>query len=118
MPRKKKEPPSTLATATIPVALLRPGERAVVVTTEHRGVFFGYATDTNGRTITLRRGRLAVYWGSAMHGFLGLATYGPDKDCRISPAADITLRNITSVVEATPDAVAAWEAEPWAKTEE
>ena len=26
-------------------------ERAVMVTTKHRGVFFGYATDTDGETI-------------------------------------------------------------------
>ena len=27
-------------------------ERPVVVTTVHRGVFFGYATDTRGKTIS------------------------------------------------------------------
>jgi hypothetical protein len=29
-------------------------ERAVLVTTSHRGVFFGYASDTDGATIKLR----------------------------------------------------------------
>jgi len=32
------------------------GERAVIGTTAHRGVFFGYAKDTGGETISLRRG--------------------------------------------------------------
>ena len=36
-------------------------ERAVLVTTEHRGVFFGYATETDGATITLRNARNCIY---------------------------------------------------------
>ena len=34
-------------------------ERPVIVTTEHRGVFFGYATDTSGDAIYLKRARMA-----------------------------------------------------------
>jgi hypothetical protein len=89
------------------------GERAVVVTTEHRGVFFGYAKDTDGEQITLRAARLCIYWSSDMRGFMGLASVGPSQDCKIGPPADITLRKITSVIEATADAVARWEAAPW-----
>ena len=37
-------------------------ERAVLVTTQHKGVFFGYATATGGTTIRLRAARLCVYW--------------------------------------------------------
>ena len=88
-------------------------ERAVVVTTAHRGVFFGYATDTDGEQIVLTKARLCVYWSSDVMGFMGLASKGPTKGCKIGPAADITLRNITSVLEATSDAVKAWEAAPW-----
>ena len=36
-------------------------ERAVLVTTQHKGVFFGYATQTDGSTIRLRAARLCVY---------------------------------------------------------
>jgi len=89
------------------------GERAVVVTTEHRGVFFGYAKDTSGDQIQLRAARLCVYWSTDMHGFMGLASLGPSKDCKIGPAADITLRKITCVLEATAEAVVRWEAAPW-----
>ena len=88
-------------------------ERAVIVTTAHRGVFFGYATDTDGDTIALKRARLCVYWSADVKGFLGLASGGPTKSCRIGPAADITLRNITGVVEVSAGAVKAWEAAPW-----
>ena len=88
-------------------------ERAVVVTTAHRGVFFGYATDTSGETIRLRAGRNCIYWSSDIKGFVGLAATGPSTDCRVGPAADMELRDITCVLECTPEAVAAWEAAPW-----
>ena len=88
-------------------------ERPVIVTTAHRGVFFGYATDTDGETISLKRARLAVYWTSDLRGFMGLAAKGPGAGCKIGPAADITLRAITAVLEVSPEAVAAWEAAPW-----
>lgn len=91
----------------------RDGERAVLVTTAHRGVFFGYATDTSGTTVKLRRGRNCVYWSAACRGFLGLAADGPSDDCRIGPAADIELRDITCVAEVAPDAVERWEVAPW-----
>lgn len=88
-------------------------ERAVLVTTAHRGVFFGYAVETDGATIKLRDGRNCVYWPSENRGFIGLATMGPMKGSRVGPAAEIELRDITSVAECTPAAVAAWEAAPW-----
>ncbi len=88
-------------------------ERAVMVTTAHRGVFFGYATDTQGETIALKRARNCVYWSADCKGFMGLAATGPTKTCRIGPAADITLRNITAVMEVSEAAAVAWEAQPW-----
>lgn len=88
-------------------------EKAVIVTTAHRGVFFGYATKTTGETIALKRSRLCVYWSPDMKGFMGLAANGPTALCRIGPAADITLRNITAVLDVTPEAVAKWESAPW-----
>lgn len=90
-------------------------ERAVVVTTEHRGVFFGYATDTSGAVIKLRAGRNCLYWGAGVRGFVGLAATGPDKQSRVGPAADMEIRAITAILEATPAAVAAWESAPWQK---
>jgi hypothetical protein len=89
-------------------------ERAVIVTTAHRGVFFGYADDTDGEQIALKRSRLCVYWSQDVKGFMGLASGGPTKKCKIGPPADITLRAITAVIECTPEATKAWEAAPWA----
>ena len=88
-------------------------ERAVLVTTEHRGVFFGYTTDTSGDIIKLRAARNCIFWPAEQKGFLGLASNGPLKGSRIGPAADLELRKITSVAACTPEAVAAWEAAPW-----
>lgn len=87
--------------------------RPVIVTTAHRGVFFGYATETDGETITLRRARLCVYWTSDLRGFMGLASKGPGQGCKIGQPADITLRAITSVVEVSPEAVKRWEEGVW-----
>lgn len=90
-------------------------ERPVLVTTAHRGVFFGYAKAVNGETIKLRAARNVVYWSAECRGFLGLAATGPDKSCRIGPAADIELRSITCVASVTAEAVKAFEAQPWSK---
>jgi hypothetical protein len=85
-------------------------ERPVLVTTEFRGVFFGYATDTSGDTITLNRARNCIFWPSGNGGFGGLASEGPAKGSRIGARVDrIELRKITAVIEVSPAAVKAWE---------
>jgi hypothetical protein len=91
----------------------KPKKRPVIVTTAHKGVFFGYAADTSGEQIFLERARLCVYWSADCRGFMGLAHSGPTADCRIGPSADITLRAVTSVVEVAAAAVDAWELAPW-----
>jgi hypothetical protein len=88
-------------------------ERAVLVTTAHRGVFFGYTNDGDGETIKLRAGRNCVYWSQDVRGFVGLASTGPSSSCRIGPPADMQLRNITAVLEVSPEAVTKWESQPW-----
>ena len=89
-------------------------ERAVLVTTDKSGVFFGYATDTSGDIIRLRACRNCIYWSDSIKGFLGLTTTGPDKDCRIGPASPFSeIRGITSVSEVSDIAVKAWESAPW-----
>lgn len=88
-------------------------ERPVLITTAHRGVFFGYATATDGDCIKLSKARNCLYWDAATRGFMGLAANGPTSGCRIGPAVDIEVRNITSVVEVTPEAAAKWDAATW-----
>ncbi len=89
--------------------------RPVVVTTAHRGVFFGYTEDADGEQIKLTGSRLCLYWSADVKGFMGLAANGPTKGCTIGPPADITLRNITAVLEVTPEAEQAWKDAKWTR---
>lgn len=85
--------------------------RPVLITTEYRGVFFGYADDTAGDVIVLKNARNCIYWPSGNGGFGGLASEGPANGARIgSRVSQIELRKITAVAEVTADAVAKWEA--------
>lgn len=89
--------------------------KAVIVTTSHRGVFFGYASGkTSGSTVRLTRARNCLYWSADVKGFMGLAATGPSATCRIGPAVDVELRDVTAVLDVTPEAVEKWEQSPWA----
>lgn len=83
--------------------------RPVIVCTEHRGVFFGYATDTTGGIIHLKRARMAIKFGTS-RGVLQLAESGPTSSSRISARADVEVRKVTAVFEVTGEAVQRWEA--------
>ena len=83
--------------------------RPVLVTTEFRGVFFGYAEDTSGDSIALTNARNCIYWPSENGGFGGLASEGPAKGSRIGSVIEkIELRKVTSVAEVSEAAVKAW----------
>jgi hypothetical protein len=82
--------------------------RPVIICTEYRGVFYGYATDTSGTTVHLKGARMAIYWGTT-NGLPELAETGPTSKSRISARADIDLRKVTAVLEVTAAAEAAWQ---------
>jgi hypothetical protein len=84
-------------------------DRPVIVCTEYRGVFFGYADDTSTDPIKLRNARMAIYWG-VTRGVMQLAETGPTGTSKISAQADIELRKITAVFEVSAEAEAAWRA--------
>jgi len=89
---------------------------AVMVTTAHRGVFFGYMVEDDApRTVRLDRARMCVMWSTDVRGVLGLASHGPSNTCRVTRAlGDVTtLYDITSVTACTAEAAAAWERGPW-----
>ena len=89
----------------------------VVVTTgaQRRGVFAGELVSNDGSgNIELKDARMCVYWSRETHGVLGLAAKGPQNGSRITPSVpSIKLDGVSSVMEATDKARAAWEAEPW-----
>jgi hypothetical protein len=88
-------------------------EKMVVVVTQGNAIFCGWAIDTDSAEIKLRGARQAVYYSADTHGLLGLAANGPGKDSRIGPPANITIRNITHVIECSPSAVRVWEEAKW-----
>lgn len=92
----------------------KPG-KAVLITTKHRGVFFGYVQDEKKfpAQITLVKMRNCIQW-RGLKGFLDLTTTGPTAACRIGPAAALgTLANCTGMWAVEPKAVEAWENAPW-----
>ncbi len=86
--------------------------RPVIVTTEFRGVFFGYAKNTSGKTIKLKNARNCLYWSKATGGFMGLASIGPQAGSAVGRRADIELRKVTAVTDMTHSAVDVWEGFP------
>jgi hypothetical protein len=115
-------------------------QKPLLVTTEHKGVFFGYGQPTTEKIITLHDARMCVYWSADVHGVVGLAAKGPTAGCKVGPACpsitlqgvtavmecsptagckvgpacpSITLQGVTAVMECSPAAVKNWENEPW-----
>lgn len=88
------------------------GEIPVLVTTEFRGVFFGWLpadADKSQRTITLSRCRNVIYWAGS-RGFLGMAASGPDAGSKLGSAApSVLLHSVTSVSVCTEQAAKAME---------
>ena len=95
------------------------GERAVVICTAKRGVFFGYTRETGAAiiargTATLERSRMCMYWSAPTMGVLGLAGIGPQKGSRVGPQVpEMTCESVTAVLVCSPEAVTAWEGETW-----
>lgn len=91
-------------------------ERPVLVTTANRGVFFGYTTtDGAPESIRILRARMVVYWAPECRSILGLCDVGPIGRSKVSkPAPGLDVRNVTSVADVSAQAVAVFEAAPWA----
>ena len=95
-------------------------ERAVLITTSHRGVFFGFTTQTTREIVEskiadLRAARNCIRWPEEQKGFIGLADKGPLAGSRIGPPADIAINDVTSAAYCTDAAVVAWEKSPWTR---
>jgi len=81
--------------------------RAVIVTTEHRAVVFGYAEATDGDVIDLKDALWAIYWGTTK-GLNQLAHMGPTATSKISAPADLQMRRVTAVIEVSEEAEKVW----------
>jgi hypothetical protein len=99
-----------MATATAENKKGKGMSRPVLITTEYKGVFFGYAEDTSGDDVVLTNCRNCIYWPSTQGGFLGLASIGPVDGSRIGErVSQFEARKVTGVAEVSAEAVAAWE---------
>lgn len=88
--------------------------RRILVTTAHRGVFYGHLDpkykDTD-KTLALLNARNIIYWAGS-RGFLGVAATGPDSGSKVGSVAErVVLHDVTSVTDCT--AAAATKIEEW-----
>ena len=84
-------------------------ERPVLITTKHRGVFFGHLESRDGTSVVLRRCKCAIRWRTT-GGFLELAQKGPNSNSKIGAEAPrVELFDVTSVSDVSEEAARAWE---------
>lgn len=86
--------------------------KSVILTTEHRGVFFGQvADDADLTTKTLKdikNARMAISFGTTK-GIMELAETGPTSNSKIGAPADIeVLHDITAVISVSDEAREKW----------
>lgn len=90
--------------------------KAVLVTTEFRAIFFGYVKDDTKAPaeIILTGVRNCIYWPVAAGGFLGMVSDGPkNKDYRIGARVpEVTLYKITSVSPVSDSVARIWDEAP------
>lgn len=90
--------------------------RAVVVTTKHRGVFFGYlAEGADGKVVEVEKARMCVYWSADVRGVLGLASTGPSDTCKVTQCLSEPMKiyDVTAIMGASTEAAERWERGPW-----
>lgn len=91
----------------------------VLVTTEFRGVFFGYIDGdlppSLPGSVTLANARNCIYWSADVGGFLGLAKTGPSDGCRIGAQVDrLEVYKVTSICPVMEAAAKRWDGAPCA----
>lgn len=83
-------------------------KRAVLVTTDKRGVFFGFLERQEGDKVTLTSCRCAIRWNTT-GGFLELAKDGPNSGSKIGSEAErVELYGVTSIADVSAKAVEKW----------
>lgn len=83
--------------------------RQVIITTEYRGVYYGTLAEHTERVCILENARMVIRWGTT-EGVDQLAATGPTANSQIGAVATrVWLCGLTSVVDCTEAAIAAWE---------
>jgi hypothetical protein len=84
----------------------------ILITTQHRGVFFAQIDDTADLTVktlvNLKNCRMAIYWGTTK-GVMELASDGPNKNSKIGAPADVdVMHDVTAVFQVSDKAAEKW----------
>lgn len=87
--------------------------KTILITTKHRGVFFGRVFNDepiDGEHIrNVKDCRMAIHFGTT-RGVMQLAETGPTESSRISAKADMPIiRDVTAVITVTDEAAKAWD---------
>jgi hypothetical protein len=86
--------------------------KAVLVTTEYRGVFYGLIdeADFDKKEIVLHEPRNVIYWHESIKGFIGLAEIGPNEKCKIGErcTTKMFVHKVTSITECSQKAIEKW----------
>lgn len=82
----------------------------VLITTKHKGVFVGKIEETTDLSETslynIKDCKMVIRWRNG-DGLLGVASYGPTSNCKISSSADVNvLHDVTAVFDVTDQAAA------------
>ena len=89
---------------------------ACLICTKYKGVLLGFIhpSETRATTVEAFNVRFCVFWSVPMKGVLGLAVFGPDKDCKIGPVvSSAILHEVTAIFRVTETALKAWNKAPW-----
>lgn len=84
----------------------------VLVTTDNRGVYYGYMqTDAQAPArLELENARVVVEWNTGDQGYLSLATVGPQDIAVISVAvSSLIIFGVNSIAVCTPEAATAFD---------
>lgn len=84
----------------------------ILITTQHRGVFFAQVEDSADLTpkilTNLKNCRMAIYWNTKK-GIMELAEVGPNSGSKIGASADVyVLHDVTGVFSVTDKAAEKW----------
>lgn len=90
----------------------------MVVCTDKRGVFMGLGEERLTKklesTVHLYDVRMCVHFSKTIGGVMGLASKGPDGQCRISAAVpEATFPDVHAIFRCSAKSVECWEEEPW-----
>lgn len=84
----------------------------VLITTNNRGIYYGYLTENNAPDmVRLEKARVCVQWDAGNEGFLVMAVRGPQGVAEVSLAVgSLEVYGVATIAHCSPEAAEAWDA--------